>query len=444
MNKTLTVKEYDTIMCNESLINNSGLVYIAEKHFRELEHFIKEYTSQNANVDVIEFFKIGYRRGVGDTISFNNYVGIVELPSGFQIEILPKVSLSQDDNNANTKRVFLKMLKCLKEFEGKAFQSALLNADRMNLYEVFIHMFIEETRKLTKSGIKSAYIQSEDNLRFFKGKLDVNKQILMNSAHREKFYMIYDEYLVNRPENKLVKSTLLKLLNLTQSMDNAKEIRKLLYSFELVDPSDNYEKDFSRVSLSRDMRDYELLVSWAKVFLLNRSITTFSGSKSGKALLFPMEQVFEAYIAKQIKKTFERESNGAICVSAQDSGYYLFNEPEKFRLRPDIVVRCNWDDKNPIIVMDAKWKRLISNPAANYGISQADMYQMYAYSKKYDASDIWLIYPITDDVKELPPLSFRAIKDGNKEVEVNILFVDLDKADECIKDLYDRITCVNN
>jgi 5-methylcytosine-specific restriction enzyme subunit McrC len=437
MSRTLVVKEYDTIVCNESLASAQGYIYLEEKYFRELEQFIKEYVSTSDEADILEFMKIGYKRGVGDTVTFNSYVGIIELPSGFQIEILPKVSLGEDDNNAKTKRIFLRMLNCLKDFDGKVFSSASLNADKMNLYEIFIRMYIQESWVLVKRGIKSDYISNEDNLSVYKGKLDVSKHITCNAAHKERFYMVFDEYQVNRPENKLIKSTLLKLLSITRNMDNAREIRQLLYSFELVDESANFEKDFSKVSLSRGMKEYELLIQWARIFLLNKSFTTFSGKNAGKALLFPMEQVFEAFIAKQVKTLFEHQSNGIIHVSTQDSGYYLFDEPRKFRLRPDIVVNNAYDEQHSVVIMDTKWKRLNSNPAKNYGISQADMYQMYAYSKKYQTPYIWLIYPMNDEVRDLPDIAFEAVKDEALNVSVRVFFVDLDS-----NHLSESLTCL--
>ena len=50
--------------------------------------------------------------------------------------------------------------------------------------------------------------------------------------------------------------------------------------------------------------------------------------------------------------------------------------------------------------MDTKWKRLTPVAKDNYGISQADMYQMYAYSKKYGATEIWLLYPYNEKMHE--------------------------------------------
>ncbi|WP_334291217.1 5-methylcytosine restriction system specificity protein McrC [Butyrivibrio sp. AE2032] len=42
------------------------------------------------------------------------------------------------------------------------------------------------------------------------------------------------------------------------------------------------------------------MIKWARIFLFNKSFTTFSGQEKSRALLFPMESVYESYIAKQI------------------------------------------------------------------------------------------------------------------------------------------------
>lgn len=44
-----------------------------------------------------------------------------------------------------------------------------------------------------------------------------------------------------------------------------------------------------------------------KVFLMNKSFTTFSGSTASRALLFPMESVYESYVAQQMKKVMSPE-----------------------------------------------------------------------------------------------------------------------------------------
>lgn len=59
---------------------------------------------------------------------------------------------------------------------------------------------------------------------------------------------------MNRAENRLVKSTLLKLQKITGSAENSKEIRRLLTAFELVELSINYDKDFSKVMIRKTMK----------------------------------------------------------------------------------------------------------------------------------------------------------------------------------------------
>ena len=435
MEKLLQVKEYDTIMCNENYIGSPCFKYLERRYFDELKQFVETYTTDST--DILEFMRIGFKRSVGETITLNNYVGIIELPSGFQIEILPKTTLGETDGSvAETKSIFLNMLRCLKEFDGKAFGSASLNADKMNLYEVFIKMYIKEAQNLVKHGLKSGYIANEENLRFYKGKLQVSQHIKANLAHKERFFMKYDEYQLNRAENKLVKTTLLKLQGLTRSSDSAREIRQLLTYFELVDVSTNIDKDFGQISIGRDTKDYERLIQWAEIFLRNKSFTTFSGKDSGQAILFPMEKVFEAFVAKWVKHIFTEKSAGVMQVSAQDGGYYLFDQPRKFRLRPDIVVKEQ--DMCPVI-MDTKWKRLKPDSGINYGISQADMYQMYAYSKKYHTPSIWLLYPLNDDVRAIENLSFQAVKDEDMLVNVHVFFIDLANYQESLETLYERI-----
>lgn len=379
----------------------------------------------------MDFMRIGYKRNVGDVVTIKNYVGLIQMKNGCQVQVLPKISFDtgEDAGNKETKRVFLKMLKSMKDFPSKVFNDANLKVDRMNLYEIFINMYLQEVRQLVKRGIKSAYVGQEDNLRYYKGKLLTSQHIRSNITHKERFYVAYDEFHPNRPENRLIKATLLKLQKLTSSAENAKEIRQLLTAFEMVDPSANYTKDFSQVTIDRNTKDYEMLMQWSKVFLLNKSFTTFSGKSTSRALLFPMESVYESYVAQQMKKVF---GPAGWEVSSQDKGYYLFTEPRKqFALRPDIV--CQRDGRT--VIMDTKWKSLINSERANYGISQSDMYQMYAYSKKYGTSEIWLLYPLNDEMRGHDDIKFES-GDGTT---VRLHFVDVAHIEETLIELRNKL-----
>ena len=415
MNKVLEVREFDIITCNPDY--REQYHYLEKPVFNSLVAFIHEFTGSEENADAIDFLKCFTKKNVGDVVSIRNYVGLIEMKNGFQIQVLPKIdfSSSEDIGNQTTKRIFLKMLRSMKDFPCKIFNDANLKADRMNLYELFINMYLQEVRQILKQGLKSGYIEKEDNLHFYKGKLMVNEHIRQNLSHKERFYLRYDEFNPNRPENKLIKSTLIKLSKMTSSAENSKEIRQILTGFELVEPSRNIEKDFASIKIDRTTKGYEAVMAWSRVFLFNKSFTTFTGSTQSRSLLFPMEQVFESYVAQQLKKVFVPDGWE---VSVQDKGYYLFEEPRRqFSLRPDIVIRKN----DRVVVLDTKWKSLCDNEAKNYGISQSDMYQMYAYSKKYQTSEIYLIYPVNQEMRNHRPVQF----DSGDGTIVNVLLVDV-------------------
>ena len=189
-----------------------------------------------------------------------------------------------------------------------------------------------------------------------------------------------------------------------------------------MDDSTDFEADFSKCVSDRSMSHYEKALSWCKVFLRGNSFTAFSGNEVAVALLFPMEKVFESYIAAKLRRLIP---NGVI-LRTQDSRYSLFDRPTKaFNMRPDIVIV----DGSGTVVMDTKWK-LLSENVRNYGISQADMYQMYAYGKKYDAKKIVLLYPQPESLRGAD-ISFHS-DDG---VTVEVAFIDLLQPDESVRAL---------
>jgi 5-methylcytosine-specific restriction enzyme subunit McrC len=159
------------------------------------------------------------------------------------------------------------------------------------------------------------------------------------------------------------------------------------------------------------MRSYESVLLYAKTFLLENSFSPHSGSDVAFALLFDMNLLFESYVGVYLRKR-------ALDVKFQDKGKYLVESPNKFALRPDFVINRDTDEE---IVADTKYKNISSYK----DVSQADMYQLYAYGTKYKkTSQLYLIYPKTDEV-ELERCSYV-----QNELHLDVLFFDLKKGFE--------------
>ena len=367
--QVLTVKEFQGIKKED----------LGEINFNLFENFIEENSGDDIEERLSDFLRISSHKGV-KVIKPQNYVGVINIDNKVQIEILPKIDIG-DDNEL--RKLFLKMLSSLKEFKGKSFKNAQLNDSKLPIYEVFIQMYLNEVQELLKKGLKSDYLTIEGNLTFFKGKFLINQHLKHNIIRNDRFYMAYDEFHINRPENRLIKTALLKLNKISSNGKNQLLAKRLLAEFEMVNQSTNIDKDFSLVKKDRNAQAYQSLMIWSQVFLKNKSFSTFKGTENVNALLFPMEKIFEAYVAKQLKIKFPEWN-----VETQKDDKYLFDNPKTFGLNPDIYMSKG----GSAIVLDTKWKKLIEN-SKKYGISESDMHQMYAYAYKYDVENVILIYP---------------------------------------------------
>ena len=139
--------------------------------------------------------------------------------------------------------------------------------------------------------------------------------------------------------------------------------------------------------------------------MLNNSFTPHKGDDLALALLFDMNALFESYVGNFIKKKFP----GTIL---QHSEKHLVEEPKSFKLRPDIFLKGKF-------IADTKWKIVSSRD----DISQADLYQLYAYGKKHPCDGkLHLIYPKIDDIRQ-KTMKFRY----EDEMWLEILYFDLEK-----------------
>ena len=323
--RSFTLKEYDTL-CRGADSDKYGYYGMPEKTFDQLENFALQPSRTDKQLDnPMELLALGSRVGVGRTISARNYVGVIALPDGSVVEILPKIydrnSADREESAERARQILLHMLRTIGDIPSKVLRQTGLGTSRSTLLDIFIRMFAEEALLLVKRGLKSDYREHEDNERFYKGKLQISQHIRHNAAHRERFYIRYDEFSLDRPENRLIKTTIQRLTALTSSSPILKKLRMLLDAFDAVPFCADPARDWDQVSMGRNMQEYRTVLDWCRIFLDHRSFTPMGGADRAYALLFPMEKIFERYVALLLKRRF---AGSAVQVSTQDGAYSLF------------------------------------------------------------------------------------------------------------------------
>lgn len=357
---------YGTLEILPKCFETHSLEYPEKKTIAE-----EEQKKQRANLE--EFFKPGiFEKQFCD--SENTSKNLTDISS----------FVAHQDIKTSSQQFLLFCLKTLQK-SPKSSQISSLNTQHMPLLDIFIQMFCYELLSVYKKGLRRDYVSTEDNRSYLKGKLIFNEQIRQNLAHKERFYTSSDEYITDIAPNRLIKSTLKFLKPKASSHTTLAFINQGLEIFEDISLSANLEKDFLSCTTSRHFAYYDPLLSWCRLFLKGNGFTAFSGKEQAYALLFPMEKLFESYVAYMLKRHNKN-------ISTQSSKHCLIhsnNNQPKFKLKADLYIKT----QDKIIIADTKWKILKEADDGKHGISQNDLYQLFAYAHYHQANEVWLIYP---------------------------------------------------
>ncbi len=339
-----------------------------------------------------------------ETIRVRDYVGLIGLPDGTQLEILPKIDFFQSEGAPAGRSVLLNMLRQAGHSPFQTLTAARTSATHLPLWAVFVTAFLDVLEPLIRQGLQGTYMPVNGNERFVRGKVQVARQQRENAHRADRLAVVYEELTVDCPPNRILKTTLLRLQRLPLSLSNQQRIRQFLGILEAVPAAESIPTDLDKVSCSnRLFRAYAPALQWAGVLLNGQAFGVKAGSFQTLSLLFAMPYVFERYVAQAVRRYWP-----AGVVTVQESSAHLVDEhggAPKFGLRPDLLIRQN----GQTFVLDTKWKHIDGTgagaaPAAgNYGIEQADLYQLYAYGKKYRADNLFLIYPANQTFRQ--PLS---------------------------------------
>lgn len=324
-------------------------------------------------------------------IQVKNYVGVIALPQRRFIEVLPKTGRQQEGEHLARNRLLM-MLRTLKTFRHITTASASVATSRMTLMDIFIQQFLSCLELVVRKGLKHDYLRQQDNLPWLKGKLLVSEQLKKNSVRRDRFCVEYDEYRVERPENRLLKSAIDKVYGYTSNPQLLQQLSRLRALFEDIPPIDHVETAFQQIHLDRHMQHYQHPLAWARLILTGSAPHCMQGNADAISLLFPMEAVFEAFVTAWMHQRY----SALWQIRTQSRAHYLVQQGDAalFQLRPDIWLLPQKESVAPPIICDVKWK-LVNGQQRNCNLAQSDLYQMLAYGVNHlqGEGDMLLIYP---------------------------------------------------
>ncbi|MBN2733807.1 MAG: McrC family protein [Methanomicrobiaceae archaeon] len=355
-----------------------------------------------------KFLEIGRK-----TIKPLNFIGVVKA-GAITIQIFPK--LFKDGQYEKHKGVaaknLLKMLSYSERLSIKEIDSAGLNTEELDFFEIFIYLFAKNLNELIKSTQRKEYIKNSDELRFIRERIDIRRYI--NPARLHIIPCNYHELSVDNRQNRTLKYTCYLMSRMVQNIETFRLLRSLTTIMDSVTLSPVSLADIDKISFSRLNQKFEPFIKTCRIFLSNSTLTLQASEVETFSLLIPMETLFEEFIAEVLKEDSEYFFGLNSSIFLQKNIGTLANREDGsniFRLKPDIVVKKD----TGVIIIDTKYKSLDGEDNKS-GVVQSDMYQMYAYVSKANAVGSMLLYP---DIELRKPDNFYFTfneREGNKQI----------------------------
>ena len=389
-------------------------------------------------------------------LKVGHHIGIILLPSGMTLELLPKLNQSTQYNNiAQTRHWVQGMLSDLTRLDARqsrklpsmknlgqfSDQSMPLSVEAPPLSDWLLEQFLQRLVRYQPTQHYQAQINNQSSLQ---GRLLIKEQLRHNSMQPHKFVCERSVLSQDMLANRLIKSALLYLMPLlsqsSQSMCSTllQPWRPLsgLSQRERQRLASIYTQAKQQLSVlplqKQQLQAAQQLVDLAYWLLQQSNASTGYGIDPTRpnlpqprlCLLIDMNQAFEQWASQRIASMFQQvsshyrafyqtqsvwlnDSEGQACVSIRPD-LLIYKAADNDQNQSDTAVSKETVNGCYSHVIDIKWKYL---PHAG-AITSSDAYQLTSYAQAYQAGQGWMVYPVLGDKRRPVALKQQIYRDN--------------------------------
>jgi 5-methylcytosine-specific restriction enzyme subunit McrC len=334
-----------------------------------------------------------------DRIIARQMVGMVSA-KGCSLEILPKVDsdVGAGESNDSVRSRLVRMLDVALGLDLDIGAEAAIARQKNTLLEILIDAFATRLLAEVRRGLPRAYRQCEEDLPALRGRLDVTRQFTRNAVRPDRLACRFDQLEADTPLMRIMAAATVFLARHTRSLATRRKLDELRHALADIPLMPITRLPWQAVRIDRTNRRWAALFRLARLLLQRDWQATHHKTKSpvGLTLLFPMNDLFEKYIAVLLRRALSGsdievldQGGHRACLGAF-TGEHL-ESGNVFRTKPDIMLRQRGEI---VAIIDTKWKKLSPDPLdRKHGVSQADVYQLMAYARLYPTRELMLLYP---------------------------------------------------
>jgi 5-methylcytosine-specific restriction enzyme subunit McrC len=236
------------------------------------------------------------------------------------------------------------------------------------------------------AGLHRDYVERDEHTPFLQGRLDLPAQLRDPAGPKDRFHCRFDDFTVDVPCNQFPRSTAELVLRWPLLAGPVRAaLQQAVEGFAGVRSIPLAPDQFPAAPPGPLTQDYRPLLDLCRLLAEGLTVGGGCGPARFPAFLLDMERVFERYLTTAVEAAFPAGGRYEAAVQV----LHLANRPvpgqPDIRLRPDVTINR---DGRPVVVVDAKWKRLPGSPLVT-----EDLYQVLAYATALGAAKAVLVYP---------------------------------------------------
>ena len=462
----------------KSSASERGMMSVFEHQRLSRNDFVRATDFTWLLTQELPVFTSKYQRGQWQ-LKVGHYIGIIMLPSGIALEILPKpvAGTAQAAHRSHadilqTRHWVQQMLSDLMTQTSKAPHSTHFHQlsrpltpwseHTPPLSQWLAERFLQQLMHYQPAEYYASHTQQQSTLQ---GKLLIKQQLQRHAHQPHKFVCEINQRSTDMLSNRMIKTALSLLTPLLSAMGHTplmsthfarwRHLSALsAHEYQRLDTIYTHAKrQLQAQPVTGQQRQAATQLLDMAYWLLQQQrphVPTGNGiappSVSPRhhsqplqlCILIDMNQAFEQWASRRIAAQFETSTDTQRCYEAvyQPRDVWLQDQAGQTYLsvQPDVLIYNTMQEKahapeNGAVktarlhcshVIDIKWKHL-PRPTA---ISASDIYQLISYAQVYQSPNAWLVYPTLD--AKAPPIALQSATTRTDETQAALWLMPFD------------------
>jgi 5-methylcytosine-specific restriction enzyme subunit McrC len=263
--------------------------------------------------------------------------------------------------------------------------------DAPSLDALLATVLMKSVQQRMRIGLGRGYVPAAERLRAVRGRVDFAQSLKQQTFDHGEAQCDFQEYSVNEPRNQIVRSTLMRLVQVGEfgpDQERAQALRHrlrwLVRNWNAVDSIALDLESIRRQTLSQNDNDYRLMLSICELFLMRQMPFETHGTHPLPTIdrdTLLLHRIYEKFVANFYRihlKGWDVSAQKRLDWHAQEANEHLPS------MTPDLVLQEHSSGR--IIILDTKFTKesLVENQWGKPIYDSSHLYQLYAYLRSQE------------------------------------------------------------